>query len=503
MTANAPPPEIQLPVLYSEANTAKASGDLQTAHAKYTECVRLNSAEPAYHLALAICCSDIAQKVEPLREQAMLHAQEAAKIAPDRVGMWIGLAEISLACNRFPEAIAAFEQAITMDGKNARLYGLCGFAYARMTNNAKALAMYSKAVELDPEMGDVHFLLSCLYAGDSFNPTKQAFHGERGFMAARPARLSIESCWNSAHGYLGSGDYEKGWKYFEARHNPNLTNKGQMLASQRFPVPMWAGQTFVTGDNGMRPAVVRIHAEHGLGDVLMMCRYIPMVQALGVKVIFEIHKSMIDLMRFNFPAVTCIEFGSDSEDIDYHLPMMSLPHALKSMTAYWPGAYLKADPAKVDEWRHVRKAGLNVGVIWSGGKRSWNAENNETNRRRSVPFPVIEPLLKTQGINFISLQVDEQDPFPNPGIRDFSDTAALVELCDLVISVDSSVANLVGAMNKPLWLLNRYDSCWRWVNNCEWYPSTTDFRQMAPDTWPEVLWRVQLKLLELRDKVAA
>ena len=485
----------QVSAVYAEANAAKVAGDLQKAHQLFTQCVQLNGAEPAYHLSLAICCSDIAQKVEPLREQAMLHAQEAAKLAPEILGMWVGLAEIALAQSRFPEAIAAFEQAITMNAKDARLYGLCGFAYARMCNNVKALEMYSKAVEIDPEMGDVHFLLSCLYAGDNFNPAKQAFHGERGFLAKRPARLSVESCWNSAHGYLGCGDYVKGWQYFESRHNPNLTNKGQILASQRFKVPMWKGE---------KDCTVRLSAEHGLGDCFLMARYIPEVLKRGVKVIFEVQKPMIDLMRFNFPDVTCIEFGEAGEDIDYHLPMMSLPFVLKSHKAHWDGAYLKADPYTRSHWIAELHHDNNprVGIVWAGGKRSYNAENNETNRRRSLPFELIASLLKTEGVNFISLQVDDQEPFPNPGIKSFSDTAALISLCDIVITVDSSVANLAGAMAKPVWLLNRYDSCWRWVNKCEWYPTATDYRQTKPNDWSDVLEKVQFDLNKFRDKMA-
>jgi len=482
----------QVSTIYAEANAAKSAGDLQKAHQLFTQCVQLNGSEPAYHLSLAICCSDIAQKVEPLREMAMLHAQQAAKMAPELLGMWIGLAEISLAQSRFPEAIAAFEQAISMDEKNARLYGLCGFAYARMCNNVKALEMYSKAVEIDPEMGDVHFLLSCLYAGDNFNPAKQAFHGERGFLAERPARLSVESCWNAAHGYLGCGDYIKGWQYFESRHNPNLTNKGQILASQRFKVPMW---------NGEKDCTVRLSAEHGLGDCFLMARYIPEVLKRGVKVIFEVQKPMIDLMRFNFHDVTCIEFGEAGEDIDYHLPMMSLPFVLKSKKAHWTGAYLQADPAKIEQWADVIVPGIpNIGIVWAGGKRSYNAENNETNRRRSVPFDMIAPLLKTDSINFISLQVDEQEPFPNPGIKDFSDTAALITLCDVVISVDSSVANLAGGMGREVWLLNRRDTCWRWFSD-NWYPTVKDFRQTKANDWSDVLETVQLKLCELRDRM--
>ena len=113
---------------------------------------------------------------------------------------------------------------------------------------------------------------------------------------------------------------------------------------------------------------------------------------------------------------------------------------------------------------------------------------------------MIAPLLKTDSINFISLQVDEQEPFPNPGIKDFSDTAALITLCDVVISVDSSVANLAGGMGREVWLLNRRDTCWRWFSD-NWYPTVKDFRQTKANDWSDVLETVQLKLCELRDRM--
>ena len=506
-------PQDQASELYAKATEAKANGDLQTAYQLFTQCVQLNPNASCNHLALAIVASGIAQKTEPLREQAMLHAQQAAKLSPEILGNWIGLAEIALACNKFMEAIAAFEQAITMDPKDARLYGLCGFAYARMNYNDKAMDYYTKAVTIDPEMGDIHFLLSCQYAGDNFNPSKQAFHGERGFLAKRPAKLSVESCWNSAHGYLGCGDYKKGWQYFESRHNPNITNAGQLLASQRFPVPMWKGETVIAiSDRETRPASVRIHTEHGLGDCFLMARYIPAAVATGVKVIFEVHPSMLDLMKFNFPDVEVVAYGAESSAFDYHLPMMSLPFVLKSKKPLWNGPYLKSDRRDVAEWHgrlchdgkldNMKAQGPVIGIVWAGGKRSYNAENNETNRRRSVPFDLIKPLLAIDGVTFLSLQVDEQEPFPNPGIKDFTDTAALITLCDVVISVDSSVANLAGAMGRNVWLLNRYDACWRWAFSA-WYPTIKDFRQKQPRGWGDVIDRVELSIFQLRDKVAS
>lgn len=478
--------------LYAKATEAHKSGDLQTAHGLFSECVRLAPQVSAHHLALALTATAIAVKCEPLKQQAVLHAQQAAQLEPTVLGNWIGLGEISLNCDKFPEAIAAFEHVLTVDEKNARVWGLCGFAYAKIGNQKKAQEFYEKAVDIDHELGDIHFLLSCLFMNDDFNPTKQAFHGERGFLAKRPAKLAVESCWNAAHGFLTIGEFEKGWKYFECRHNENLTNIGQLRPAQRFSQPMWKGEENCT---------VRIHHEMGLGDAFFMARYLN-AAAKKAKIIFECQPSMIDLMRYNFPEITCIKYGEQSEGFDYHLPMMSLPHVLGTKFL-WERNYLKANPENVSEWKsklHLAHNKLNVGIAWSAGKNSWNAGNHETHKRKSVPFESLASLWKIQGVNFISLQVGNDEKFPNVGIKDFSDTAAIVSLLDLVIVVDSAVANLAGAMGANTWLMDRWDHDWRWTSD-SLFPSVKVFRQTKPGDWGHVIERINVELEEFHDKM--
>ena len=491
--------------LYEQGCKEKALGNIRAAYATFAQCVRLNPDVSAYHLNLAFMACAIMLESECLREQATLHAQKAAELNPKELGNWIGLGEIALNCNKFNESIPAFEQAISMDKNNARLYGLCGFAYAKLNKVPQAMAMYQKAVEIDPELGDIHFLLSCLFTGDNFNPERQAYHGERGFTAKKPAKLSIESCWNAAHGFLNLGIYNKGWQYFEARHNPNVTNTGQNLPARRFDKPLWKGEKL--SPDGNRKAVVRVHHEMGLGDTFAMLRFLPIMQReYGVDIILESLASILPLAQTNWRTMTHILYGDpDCPNFDYHLPMMSLPHVLgiTSQTVPFEGGYIVADPKKIEEWRDKLALSPNVkkvGLCWAAGKRSYNAENNETFRRKSLPFDYVKAWLdaKCEKLNFVSLQVDNDEQFPNPGIKDFSDTAAIISLLDAVISIDSAVANLVGAMGKNLWLPDRHDHCWRWSDiQTPWYPTAKIFRQKRPDDWFPVIIEITDELVKL------
>jgi len=388
--------------------------------------------------------------------------------------------------------------------------GLIGFAYARIQQNERAKEYYERALSLDNELGDVHFLMSCMYADDNFDPAKQAYHGERGFQAKNPAPLSLESCWNAAHGYLGLNDYEKGFNYYEARLGSSKLLKCSNQALVRNSKPLWRGQTHVERDGQMRPTIVRVHSEMGLGDAFIMARFLKLIQAMGVKVIFECFSNMLSLMQHNFPDIKCVPYEDLSDtEFDYHLPMMSLPVICKTTkeSVPWDGPYILAEPEKIEEWTkriffsHDR---LNVGVCWAAGKNSWNAGNHNTHFRKSIPFDKIESILKTPGMNFISLQTERDSVFPNPGIRDFSDTAAIISQLDMVISIDSAVANLTGAMGKELWLLDRFDHCWRWNDiQTPWYPNTKIFRQPTPRDWDSVVDNLKDALSKKCDKMAA
>ena len=496
---------------YQKGCAAKQQGNLQIAYQSFCEAVNLDPDDSAHHLNLAIVANNIAQAQDPFREQAMIHAARAAEMAPDSLGNWIALGEIALHCNKFPDAASAFEEAIKMDTKNANIHGLCGFAYGKMGDTKKSIEFCEKAVALDPEIGHFHFLLSCAYYGDEyFDAKKLAFHGERGFLAPKPSRLALESKWNAAHGFLGMGDYLKGFEYLEARLQRNATNVGQQLMSERFSKPVWGGQTHVDDGGMMRPAIIRVVSEMGLGDCFCMARYLPVIEKqFGVKIVFESHKSMIHLTRYNFPSITCIEYGDQEfSDFDYYIPMMSLPVICKTTidSVPWNGAYLNSEPERFTQWDDENiweetRLKKNIGICWSAGQRSWNAENNATFKRKSVPFMFLEPILDNDDFNFVSLQVGLDEQFQNPGIKDFSDTAAIIGLCDIIITVDSAVANLAGAMGKEVWLMDRRDHDWRW--NGVWYPTAKVFRQTTQGEWLDVIEKIHRELEAIHGKIAA
>ena len=481
--------------LYQQGIEFKNKGDMQNAYMAFKEAIELEPHIPPYHLNLALVAIELAKPLEVLHTTALFHAQQAAQIAPNVLANWLALGEVALNCNKFPEAIAAYEHAMTVDNTNARMYGTTGFAYDKMGNHDKARGLYEKAISIDPDLGDVHFLLSCLFAGENYNPNKQAYHGEQGFKCKMPAKLSVESRWNSAHGFLGSGNYEKGFEYFEARLEPSIM--AGKTTHEKHDKPHWNGQTHVNIEGTMLPATVRIVSEMGFGDAFFMARFLPQVQAMGVKVIFLCLPHMFDLMKYNFPDIDVVLCGEDmNRSFDYWLPMMSLPHVLKVKEAYWPVNYIKAEPEISAIWRSILPLAHkkpNIGICWAGGKRAYNAENSVIDGRRSLNFAQIQPLLDNKNINFISLQTERHEGFETPGIKTFSDTAAIIEQLDFVISVDSAVANLAGAMGKPLLLIDRYDHCWRWYDT-KWFPHTKIYRQAKLGDWSDVIEKLVFDL---------
>jgi hypothetical protein len=179
--------------------------------------------------------------------------------------------------------------------------------------------------------------------------------------------------------------------------------------------------------------------------------------------------------------------------------------------------YLHAEPSRAAFWGHrlASVSGLRVGLAWAGGSRFGNAELMATDQRRSLPLAALAALTAIQGLSFVSLQVgpaSEQAKSPPAGmilhdytsdLTDFADTAALIANLDLVISADTAVVHLAGAMGKPVWVLNRFDSCWRWLESREdspWYPTMRLFRQTEPGNWIDVTARVAAALREMSSR---
>jgi hypothetical protein len=242
------------------------------------------------------------------------------------------------------------------------------------------------------------------------------------------------------------------------------------------------------------------------------------VAALGARVLLEVPKPLQRLMTRLEGVVQVISRGEAPPPCDFHIPMMSLPHALPAAGFGPPAAYLATDPAQQAAWaeRLGEARGLRVGLCWAGGTRPDQLVQDSFDQRRSLPLAAFAPLAGVDGALFYSLQkgppaeqlgeLISQD-WAGPEIvdltaelRDFDDSAALVANLDLVITCDTAIAHLAGGLGKPVWILNRFDACWRWLDGREdspWYPTARLFRQDEPGDWAGVMSRVEADLRRL------
>jgi ADP-heptose:LPS heptosyltransferase len=250
-----------------------------------------------------------------------------------------------------------------------------------------------------------------------------------------------------------------------------------------------------------------IYAEQGLGDTLQFCRYLPLLEAMGARIVFAVQPSLLTLCASLTMPLTLVAQGQNVPDYDYQCSLLSLPlafgTALQTIPARTP--YLFADAEKVSYWRRrlAAHAGRKVGLVWSG------AANHKNDHNRSLALAKILPLFELQ-IEFHVLQKEFRADdavlladYPHVlthqhDLHDFADTAALLECLDLVISVDTSVAHLAGAMGKPVWILLPANPDFRWLlerSDSPWYPTATLFRQGEDREWSTVISAVQQSLI--------
>jgi hypothetical protein len=251
-----------------------------------------------------------------------------------------------------------------------------------------------------------------------------------------------------------------------------------------------------------------------LGDTIQFCRYATLVAQLGATVLLEVQSPLLELLSGLEGVCQVVAEGETVPPFDYHCPLMSLPLAFRTTIGTIPAhiPYIIAEPSKAAYWQ--TKLGEHhkprVGLVWSGGFRPNHPEIWEINERRNIPLELIARINLPE-FDFYSLQkgdpaesellLREQEVWPETNLfnfahelNDFSDTAALIENMDLVISVDTSSAHLAAAMGKPVWILNRYDNCWRWLldrDDSPWYPTVKLYRQQRLGDWVSVLEQVR------------
>jgi len=404
---------------------------------------------------------------------------------------------VQMTLGRPIEAESSYREALRLKPEDPLTLTGLGNALYTVGRYADAEASYRAALRLDPEYLDAHGNLGRVLA--TMGRDEEADASYREVLRRRPDQ--VEAHTNRSMALLLAGRFEEGWKEYEWRwKTPYLVARARAL-----PQPHWDGSAI--GDR-----VLLVHAEQGLGDTLQFCRYAPLVSGLG-RVIFEVPKPLLRLLS-RLPGIAeVIAAGSALPAFDAHCPLLSLPRVMGTTLDTIPGntPYLTADPAEVQAWRErlASLPGLRVGLVWAGDPRTHVPEMAAIDVRRSIALNALAPLAQVSGVSFVSLQKGTpaaqaaQAPVGmnltdfTAELHDMAATAALIEALDLVISVDTSVAHLAGGLGKRTWLLNRYDTCWRWLRDRDdspWYPTLRQFRQTTPGDWSAVIERVKHEL---------
>lgn len=442
--------------------------------------------------------------------------------APDLVGRGAAL----VALNRYAEALAPLKKATELLPHEAQAHIQYGVALLRLNRNEEALASFDRALILSPGRPDVlNNRGTALGALDRLEDALSTYHSAIGLPGASPdtftnlglvyrslgrpyeaiaafqqalARKPDDAAASFALAFvhLTVADFKQGWPLYESRfREPTLG-----VATRDFGLPRWDGREAIEGKT------LLVHAEQGLGDAIQFCRYLPLLVARGIRVVFEIMPQLKALMQTMAGDIQIIGRGERVPQADYQIPLLSLPLALNSDLTSLPAdvPYLSADPERVRRWRERLQpvAGLRVGIAWQGNAA---VEQLIWARGRSMPLAEMAPLAQVPGVSLVSLQkgqgaeqlrevafrdrVLDLGPELDPGSDGFLDTAAVMESLDLIISTDTSIAHLAGALARPAWIALPSTAEWRWLlerSDSPWYPTMRLFRQRRRGHWQSV-----------------
>lgn len=483
------------------------------------EAVRLNPSDPEIRLSLGRIL--LAQNM--LAESREVYSQ-CLRMQPNHPAALEGLGDLSLCENRKPAAEHFYRSALRADSGSAHLLNKLANLLAQRGLSAEAEECYRKALEHTPDFAEAHFNLgsACGRAGrlkEALYHFRQAVTLKPGFKEAwETLALSLEedgnpqealACWERvlqldagwikgrwacSLALLKMGHLLEGWANYECRFQIS-----ELIPPRAFSAPLWTGQAF-------QEQRLLITAEQGLGDTIQFIRYAPLVKARGGTVVVECQATLAGLLK-SCPGVDeVIASGQPLPDYDWYVSLMSLPHIFQTTLETIPSDVPYIKPIRSALQRTPNRP-LQVGLAWAGNPK------HQRDRLRSCRFGELLPLFKIVGIHWVCLQKEipasDREPVATCEtlericLDDFAATSEQVSGLDLVISVDTSVAHLAGALNVPVWILLAKASDWRWLLNRDdspWYPSARLFRQREPGDWKEVFHRVSE---ELREKVAS
>jgi tetratricopeptide (TPR) repeat protein len=503
---------------YNRGNALRALARPAEAAAAYERALALDPGLASAHGNLAAVLVELDRPAE-----ALAHCEQALALAPDYVDALANRGKLLLALDRpgdalasldaalarapqhadalqsrgtalrrlgrVDEALASYESALACDPRHADACNNRGTLLAELDRHEEALACYERALELAPRHAEAHY-----NRGNALRDLErypEAVASYDAALACAPAHVS--AAWNRSLVKLAVGDFADGWRNYERRWD----TVQQAPYRRTFASARWTGDAPLAGQR------ILLHAEQGFGDTLQFCRYVPRVAALGAQVLLEVQAPLVPLLAGLAGAAQVIAAGDPLPAFDWHCPLLSLPLAFHTDLGSIPAdvPYLAADPARVAAWRTRLgpRSAPRIGFACRG------RPTHGDDRRRSLPVAALAALVERGG-DWICLQpdVDARELQPLANVRsfaadlpDFAETAALVAQMDVVVTVDTSVAHLAGALGKPVWILLPTNADWRWLtgrDDSPWYPTARLFRQPAMGDWASVIARVRAEL---------
>src|ERR1035437_4067628 len=396
-------------------------------------------------------------------EQALADFDAALALMPGHPAALYNRGNALSALGRYVEALAAFDRALAAAPNHVKAWNNRGRALQALDRHADALDSFGRAIELQKDYADAHF--------------------------------------NRALSLLTLGDLAPGFEQYEWRWK----RSGMSDTRRGYGKPLWLGEYPLARKS------ILLHAEQGLGDTIQFARYAPLLARAGARVVLEVQPELKPLWADLEGVPSCHARGETLPAYDVHCPLGSLPLALKTEPGNIPAEipYLRADEAHLAKWRSALAAlpGKRVALAWAGNVSHAN------DRNRSIDLALLEPLLAqggvSGGVSFLSIQRElrgnDAELLARHGnvshlggeLSDMADTAAVVALADLTISVDTSVVHLAGALARPVWVMLPFAPDWRWTLTGEhspWYPQARLLRQPTPGDWPSAIATLRAEL---------
>ena len=441
----------QFDVLYAQATSAAATQDFQRAIESYDQAIALNPSHAEAYYKRGNALKNLGRL-----DAAIASYNQAIERRPDYSYAYCNRGVVQQSLGLTAAALSSYDQAITLDATDAMAHYNRALLLQDCSRWEAALASYNQAILVDPGSADAQY--------------------------------------NRSLALLFQGDFENGWRNYEWRwKNASRLSFGK---PRNFTEPLWLGEESIAGKR------LLLYSEAGLGDTLQFCRYVALGAARGAIVLLEVQPPLLGLLANLAGASQVVAAGSPLPSFDYQCPLMSLPLAFKTTLDTIPAAakYLHSEESKVARWRALlgERSRPRIGLVWSGNP------NNTIDHRRSIRLADWVAHLPRE-FEYFCLQKDVREAdraalksspsivWFDDSLMDFANTAALCECLDVVITVDTSIAHLSGALGRPTWVLLPFNPDWRWMRDRDdspWYRSAKLYRQNAAGNWHEVFARI-------------